>query len=208
MHDGHVWGRGTLDDKGSLVGICSAVERLLAGGFVPSRDVWLSFGAREEVSGQDAVAAVDELRSRGVTPWFVLDEGGAIALEAFPGVKPPLGVIGVTEKGTTTIELRAEGRGGHSSTPARNGPTARIARAVVRLEERQFPPRIPEPTLDMFTRLAPHAPARRCGRSSRRRTRLRPVLQRTLPAHRSGDRRDGAYHDGGDHPAAARPATT
>jgi len=26
--------------------------------------------------------------------------------------------------------LRAEGRGGHASTPARNGPTARIARAT------------------------------------------------------------------------------
>ena len=41
-----------------------------------------------------------------------------------------LGVIGVTEKGTTSLELVAEGRGGHASTPARNGPTARIARAI------------------------------------------------------------------------------
>ncbi|MBV9832230.1 MAG: M20/M25/M40 family metallo-hydrolase [Marmoricola sp.] len=181
VHNGHVWGRGTLDDKGSLVGICSAVERLLHDGFVPSRDVWLSFGAREEVSGPDAVAAVDELRSRGVIPWFVLDEGGAIAAEAFPGIKPPLGVIGVTEKGTTTIELRAEGRGGHSSTPSPNGPTARIARAVVRLEERPFPARIPEPTLDMFTRLAPHAPLplRPLFAQAHR---LRPVLARALPA--------------------------
>ncbi|MCW2835896.1 MAG: peptidase, partial [Marmoricola sp.] len=79
IHDGAVWGRGTLDDKGSLVGICAAVEALLARGLVPARDVWLSFGAREEVSGPDAVAAVEELRSRGVTPWFVLDEGGAVA---------------------------------------------------------------------------------------------------------------------------------
>ena len=118
VHDGAVWGRGTLDDKGSLVGICAAVERLLEQGFVPARDVWLSFGAREETSGADASAAAAELRSRGVTPWFVLDEGGAIAHEAFPGVDPPLGVVGVSEKGTTTIELRAEGRGGHSSTPS------------------------------------------------------------------------------------------
>ncbi len=158
VHDGAVWGRGTLDDKGSLVAICVAVERLLATGFVPSREVWLSFGAREEVSGADAAAAVAELRGRGVSPWFVLDEGGAVAHQAFPGVEPPLGVVGVSEKGTTTLELVAEGRGGHSSTPARGGPTARIARAVVRLEHRPFPPRLPAPTAELFRRIAPHAP--------------------------------------------------
>ncbi|WP_445256093.1 M20/M25/M40 family metallo-hydrolase [Nocardioides aurantiacus] len=158
VHDGAVWGRGTLDDKGSLVAICVAVERLLAAGFVPARDVWLSFGAREEVSGPDAAAAVEELRGRGVSPWFVLDEGGAVAHQAFPGVEPPLGVVGVSEKGTTTLELVAEGRGGHSSTPARGGPTARIARAVVRLEHRPFRPRLPAPTAELFRRIAPHAP--------------------------------------------------
>jgi carboxypeptidase PM20D1 len=181
IHDGAVWGRGTLDDKGSLVGICAAVELLLARGVVPARDVWLSFGAREEVSGPDAVAAVEELRSRGVTPWFVLDEGGAVAHEAFPGVEPPLGVIGVSEKGTTTIELRAEGRGGHSSTPSPNGPTARIARAVVRLEKRQFAASLPEPTLEMFARLAPHVPLalRPLFANARR---LQPLVKRALLA--------------------------
>jgi carboxypeptidase PM20D1 len=141
----------------------------------------LSFGAREEVSGPDAAAATDELRRRGITPWFVLDEGGAIAHEAFPGVQPPLGVIGVSEKGTTTIELRAEGRGGHSSTPAPNGPTARIARAVVRLERRQFAAVLPEPTLEMLARLAPHAPlALRPLLANARR--LQPLVKRALLA--------------------------
>ena len=181
IHDGAVWGRGTLDDKGSLVGICAAVERLLGQGVAPARDVWLSFGAREEVSGPDAAAAVEELSSRGVTPWFVLDEGGAIAHQAFPGVEPPLGVIGVSEKGTTTIRMRAEGRGGHSSTPAPGGPTARIARAVVRLEKRPFPASLPEPTLEMFGRLAPHAslPLRPVLANARR---LQPLLKRALVA--------------------------
>jgi len=181
VHEDAVWGRGTLDDKGSLVGICAAVERLLEREFSPARDVWLSFGAREETSGRDATAAVEELRSGGVTPWFVLDEGGAIAHEAFPGIEPPLGVIGVAEKGTTTIELRAEGRGGHSSTPAPDGPTARIARAVVRLEKRPFGASLPEPTLEMFSRVAPHAPlALRPVLANARR--LQPVLKRALLA--------------------------
>jgi carboxypeptidase PM20D1 len=179
IHDGAIWGRGTLDDKGALVAICAAVERLLAEGFVPAQDVWLSFGAREEVSGPDAALAVDALRDRGVAPWFVLDEGGAIAHEAFPGIDPPLGVVGVTEKGTTTVELVAEGRGGHASTPAPGGPTARIARAVTRLERRQLAPRLPEPTLRMFERLAPHAP-RGMSTLFRHARRLEPVLARAL----------------------------
>lgn len=176
-----VWGRGTLDDKGQLVAICTAVERRLALGAVPERDVWLSFGAREEVSGPDASEAVELLRGRGVEPWFVLDEGGAVAADAFPGVRPPLGVVGVSEKGTTTLQLRAEGDGGHSSTPAPHGPTARIARAVHRLERRQFPARVPEPTLELLRRVAPYAP-RPLRPLLARADRVRPALARALVA--------------------------
>jgi carboxypeptidase PM20D1 len=181
VHDGAVWGRGTLDDKGALVATCEAVESLLAEGLVPAQDVWLSFGAREEVSGPDARLAVDALRAQGVAPWFVLDEGGAIAHQAFPGIAPPLGVVGVAEKGTTNVELVAEGRGGHSSTPASGGPTARIARAVTRLERRQVRPRLPEPTVRMFEQLAPHAPGP-MALLFRHARRLRPALSRALLA--------------------------
>lgn len=156
--DGQIWGRGTLDDKGSLVAICEAVETLLEQGFTPDQDVWLSFGCDEEVSGEAAPLAVEELVRRGVRPWFVLDEGGAVASEAFPGVAAPIGVIGLTEKGNTSVELRVEGRGGHASTPARMGPTARIARAIVRLDRAPMAPRTPDPTIELFRRMAPHGP--------------------------------------------------
>lgn len=129
-----VWGRGTLDDKGPLVVVLAAVEGLLAQGFVPARDVWLSFGSDEETGGAAAVAAVGVLRGRGVRPWAVLDEGGAVAHGALPGLRAPLAVVGVTEKGSTVLRLVARGRGGHASTPARSGPVVRLARAVVALE--------------------------------------------------------------------------
>ena len=157
-----IWGRGTLDDKGCVAGICEAVESLLEAGHTPAQDVWLSFGCDEEVGGSSAVAAVEVLRERGVTPWLVLDEGGAVASEALPGFKIPLAVVGVTEKGSMSLELVAEGRGGHASTPAAWGPTARIARAIVRLEKAPFPASVPEPTREMLRRIAPraHAPLR------------------------------------------------
>ncbi len=156
--DGHIWGRGTLDDKGCLVGICAAVEGLLADDFTPAQDVWLSFGCNEEVSGTSAALAVEELRARKVEPWFVLDEGGAVASEAFPGVSAPVGVIGVTEKGVTSVELRVEGRGGHASTPSRMGPTARIARAVTRLDRSPMTPSVPAPTIELFRRIGAAGP--------------------------------------------------
>ena len=91
------------------------------------------------MSGTAAGQAVEELTRRGVHPWFVLDEGGAVAGQAFPGIRPPVAAIGVTEKGTTSVVLRVDGRGGHASTPARNGPTARLARAILRVDRSPMP---------------------------------------------------------------------
>ena len=179
--DGAIWGRGTLDDKGCLVGICAAVEQLLADDVTPAQDVWLSFGCDEEVSGHAAPDAVAELERRGVRPWFVLDEGGAVAHQAFPGVDAPVAVIGVTEKGTTTLRLTVEGRGGHASTPARNGPTARLSRAVLRLDRSPFRASTPAPTLELMRRLAPHAPAALSPLMARAQ-RLQPLLTRALIA--------------------------
>lgn len=181
IHDGAIWGRGTLDDKGAVVGICEAVETLLERGFVPGQDVWLSFGCNEEVSGAAAQLAVAELERRGVRPWFVVDEGGAIASEAFPGVGAPIGVVGVTEKGVTSIELRVEGRGGHASTPARMGPTARIARAITRLDRAPMAASVPDPTVELFRRMAPHASIALRPLLANA-ARLRPVLTRALIA--------------------------
>jgi carboxypeptidase PM20D1 len=181
IHDGAVWGRGTLDDKGELVAICVAVENLLEDGFTPEQDVWLSFGCNEEVSGTSAVLAVEELRRRGVEPWFVIDEGGAIASEAFPGVSAPVGVVGVTEKGVTSLELRVDGRGGHASTPKRNGPTVRLAKALTKLDRNQMAASVPEPTIELLRRMAPHAP-RALRPLMANADKMRPVLTRALIA--------------------------
>lgn len=165
--DGVIWGRGTLDDKGQLIAVIAAVESLLADGSRPARDVWLSFGSDEEVMGTCAVNAVAALRDRGITPWFVLDEGGAVASDAFPGVTRPLGVVGVSEKGVLSLRLTASGRGGHASRPAKGGPAARIATAITKLERHPFPASVSPATLEMLRRLVPHLPRA-----------VRPLLER------------------------------
>ena len=57
-----------------------------------------------------------------------------------------------------SVLLRVEGRGGHASTPARMGPTARLARAITRVDRSPMPTSLPAPTVELFRRLAPHAP--------------------------------------------------
>jgi carboxypeptidase PM20D1 len=181
IHDGAVWGRGTLDDKGCVAAIGTAVERLLEAGHEPAQDVWLSFGCDEEVSGSTAEAVVEELVRRGVRPWLVLDEGGAVAHDAFPGVDRPVAAVGVAEKGTTSVELRVTGRGGHASTPERNGPTARLARAILRIDQSPMPAHLPDTTLEVLQRLAPHLP-RPLRPVLGRADRIRPLLTRALVA--------------------------
>lgn len=149
-----LWGRGAIDDKGALAGILEAVEALLADGFTPEHDVYLSFGGDEEVQGSAAEAAVELLRSRGIVVDFVLDEGGAVVQGQFPGVSGPTAVIGIAEKGIATIEMRVTEAGGHAAHPPRSGRTAtsRLARAIQRAS-RQVPSGLPPTAFPMFAAL-------------------------------------------------------
>lgn len=156
--DGRVlWGRGTLDDKGALVAVLESVESLLAEGFTPAHDVYLSFGHNEETAGNGAVEAVELLRSRGVAPRFVLDEGGAVVEGVFPGVDAPIAVVGVSEKGITTLRLSVEERGGHASMPPRQTATATLAQAIVRLNARPHPASLSRTNIEMLRTVGAHA---------------------------------------------------
>lgn len=152
-----IWGRGAIDDKGMLAVILEAVEAALADGFQPAADLYLSFGHNEETAGDGAADVVALFIERGIRPALVIDEGGAVVEGVFPGVDAPIAVVGVTEKGIAGIELSVEKKGGHASTPVRNGATARLARAILRLEKHPARASISAPTLAMIRALAPHA---------------------------------------------------
>lgn len=154
--DEKIWGRGTLDDKIGVIGILEAAEHLLKEGYQPSRDIYLMFGHDEEIGGDEGASKiVSTLVERGIKFDFVLDEGGAIVENMVPGVAQPVGVVGVSEKGSATAELSIEGSGGHSSQPKDRTNIGRIASAIAKLEETQFPADLKGPGEDLFEFVAP-----------------------------------------------------
>ena len=117
IFEGELWGRGTLDTKITLMGILESADRLIAEGFVPENDIYMAFAGDEEVNGTGAQSAVKTLKDRGIRPAIVVDEGGAVVSGIFPGVKEPMAVIGIGEKGLANMRLTAKSEGGHASHP-------------------------------------------------------------------------------------------
>ncbi|MDQ0613930.1 carboxypeptidase PM20D1 [Microbacterium sp. W4I4] len=156
--DGSVYGCGALDDKGPLIVVIEAVENLLTDGFVPARDVYLSFGGNEETFGGAALAISEAFRERGITPWLVVDEGGAVVDSPLPFVPGSAAMIGVGEKGVVTLRLSARGDGGHASTPPTQTAVRRIARAVNRLDPSMFPARAPQAISRMLAQFSARTP--------------------------------------------------
>jgi carboxypeptidase PM20D1 len=162
IENGYVHGRGAIDDKGSLVAILEAVEWLVSAGADPRRDVYLSFGNDEEVAGVGAQLAVEALTARGIRPWAVLDEGGAVVSGMFPGVPGQVAVVGLAEKGLLDVDLVTTDAGGHASAPVRGMAPARLARAILRIDENPFPARLNDVVLGMVNAVGRRAsPAHR-----------------------------------------------
>lgn len=150
-----VWGRGTVDDKGSLVALFEAIEALAKGGFVPERSIYLVSGHDEEVGGSGAAAAAALLKARGVRALYTLDEG-SVVLRDTPVIDGPAILIGVAEKGYATLKVTAEAPGGHSSMPPAETGVTTLARAVLAITDDPFPIEMRGPGAAMVEALAAH----------------------------------------------------
>lgn len=153
IEDGVLWGRGTLDTKVTFNGALSAANHLIGQGFQPENDIYFAFSGGEEVNGPGARNIVEYFRQHEITPAMVVDEGGAVVENVFPGVKTPCGLIGIAEKGMINAEFRAASNGGHASAPKPNSPIPTLARACQRLEKHPFPAHIQGPAAQMFDTL-------------------------------------------------------
>ncbi|XP_053096674.1 N-fatty-acyl-amino acid synthase/hydrolase PM20D1.2 isoform X2 [Pangasianodon hypophthalmus] len=138
--NGFIYGRGTIDNKQSVMGILQALEYLLQRGYVPRRGFYIGLGHDEEINGYaGAVNIVKVLKTRGVKLQFLVDEGLAVLDEIISGLNGPAALIGITEKGQATVKLSVSMKPGHSSMPPKQSSIGILAAAVTRLEEYPMP---------------------------------------------------------------------
>lgn len=153
LEDGVLWGRGTLDTKVTLNGILSAAEELIARGFTPDHDVYFAFSGGEEINGRGAVNIVDYFDQNNIKLALVVDEGGAVVENVFPGVSAPCGMIGIAEKGMMDVAYRAKSAGGHASAPKPHTPVGILSEACCKIESNPFPSHLCAPVEKMFDTL-------------------------------------------------------
>lgn len=157
IEDGVMWGRGTLDTKVTFNAIFSAAEHLISQNFQPQQDIYFAFSGGEEINGKGAPNIVQYFIDHQIQPAMVVDEGGAVVENVFPGVSAPCGLIGIGEKGMMNAQLRTVSSGGHASAPKPHTPVGVLAAACKKIEDHPFPAHIDGPAAQMFDTLGRHS---------------------------------------------------
>ena len=153
LEDGVLWGRGTLDTKVTMNAILSAANHLIAKGYVPENDIYFAFSGGEEINGKGAVNIVNYFQQHHIQPALVVDEGGAVVENVFPGVKEPCGLIGIAEKGMLNAQYRTKSAGGHASAPPVKTPIGTLSKVCQRILKHPFKMHITKPAAEMFDTL-------------------------------------------------------
>ncbi len=157
IKDGALYGRGVADTKVTLNAALTSANNLIEEGFVPKNDIYFAFSGGEEVNGDGAKNIVNYFKENNVEPELVLDEGGAVVNNVFPGVSKPCGLIGIAEKGMMDIEYKCKSSGGHASAPKPNSPVVMLSKACIKIEENAFKSHLTKPVSEMFDTLGRHS---------------------------------------------------
>jgi carboxypeptidase PM20D1 len=156
----HLWGRGSWDDKASLFSILEAVESLIENQWQPERTIYLAFGSDEAVGGtRDVIKIANYLRQKGANIEFMMVEGLVITDGILPGVKQPVALVGIAEKGYLSIKLEKITDPAFASSPPPVGETAAgsLSLRVNNLLMKNFEPHLNTVVKSMFTAIAPYS---------------------------------------------------
>ncbi|MFI1171394.1 M20/M25/M40 family metallo-hydrolase [Streptomyces melanogenes] len=141
VRDGVVWGRGAVDMKNMDAMVLAVVRAWARAGIRPRRDIVIAYTADEEASAIDGSGFLADHHPdlfEGCTEG--ISESGAFTFHAGPGTA--LYPIAAGERGTGWLKLTAHGRAGHGSKVNRANAVSRLAAAIARIGEHQWPVRL------------------------------------------------------------------
>ncbi|MFK4156334.1 M20/M25/M40 family metallo-hydrolase [Streptomyces fungicidicus] len=141
VRDGVVWGRGAVDMKNMDAMILAVVRAWAREGVRPRRDVVIAFTADEEASAEDGSGFLADRHAdlfEGCTEG--ISESGAFTFHDGSGRQ--IYPIAAGERGTAWLKLTARGRAGHGSKVNRENAVTRLAAAITRIGEHQWPLRL------------------------------------------------------------------
>lgn len=149
--DGYVYGRGTLDDKPSVVAGLMTIVQLKRKKVALDRDVIFLAEAAEEGNGPFGINFMVEKHWSEIDAEYCLAEGGGVVRSAG---KIQFATVSTTEKVAHTVKLIARGAAGHGSVPLRSNAIAHLSRAITRVTDWRTPMRLNETTRAYFEGLS------------------------------------------------------
>jgi acetylornithine deacetylase/succinyl-diaminopimelate desuccinylase-like protein len=153
IRDGVVWGRGAVDMKNMDAMILAVVRAWARQGVRPRRDVVIAFTADEEDSAVDGSGFLADRHAglfEGCTEG--VSESGAYTFHDGSGRQ--IYPIAAGERGTGWLKLTARGRAGHGSKVNRENAVSRLAHAITRIGEHEWPLRLTPTVRAALTELA------------------------------------------------------
>ncbi|MFH8773775.1 M20/M25/M40 family metallo-hydrolase [Streptomyces sp. NPDC085866] len=153
IRDGVVWGRGAVDMKNMDAMILAVVRSWARQGIRPRRDIVIAFTADEEDSAEDGSGFLADRHPElfaGCTE--AIGESGAFTFH--DGAGREIYPIAAGERGTGWLKLTARGRAGHGSKVNKENAVTRLAAAVTRIGEHEWPLRLTPTVRAALTELA------------------------------------------------------
>ncbi len=136
IHDGFLWGRGTIDMKNMAAMEVTAMLLLHRQGAKLTRDVIFAGVADEEAGCEFGSLWLARNHPELIRGEYAISEIGGFTQHVGGRKFYP---VQVAEKGMCWMTIRAEGRSGHGSLPAIDNPIAKIGRAAALLDEARLP---------------------------------------------------------------------
>jgi len=150
--DGFFYGRGTSDIKQGDTELIANLIRLKKEGWTPSRDFILALTADEESGESNGVQwLLKEHRDWIDAEYSINTDAGDFEMQK--GKRLLLGVE-TSEKNYVDFALEAKSSGGHSSRPVKDNAIYRLAAALQRLSQFDFPVQLNETTRSFFAQTA------------------------------------------------------